>query len=178
MATQATALYQRHAKLLRIRPREAAGLCDGVTLVAKAADSQKLTRSRWPSVIISASGMATGGRVLNHLKALAPGPQNHIVFAGFQVSGSRGAHLVAGATQVKIHGAYVPVRASVSALEGFSGHADADELLAWLRLMPQPPAQTFVVHGEPDAADTLRRRIQDELGWAVRVPQQGEQVTL
>ena len=129
-------------------------------------------------MIISASGMATGGRVLNHLKALAPGPQNHIVFAGFQVSGSRGAHLVAGATQVKIHGAYVPVRASVSALEGFSGHADADELLAWLRLMPQPPAQTFVVHGEPDAADTLRRRIQDELGWAVRVPQQGEQVML
>ena len=86
MATQATALYQRHARLLRIRPRETARLCDGVTLVAKAAESEKLTRSRWPGVIISASGMATGGRVLHHLKAMAPHARHHIVFPGFQVA--------------------------------------------------------------------------------------------
>jgi len=178
MASLATTLYSRHRRLLRVPQREISTLCDGVRLIGDAAQSRRLAASRSPAVIVSASGMATGGRVLQHLEALAPGPQNHIVFAGFQVGGSRGAHLVAGATEVKIHGKYLPVRAAVSALEGFSGHADADELLAWLRLMPRPPAQTFVVHGEPEAADTLRLRIQDELGWTVRVPQHGEQATL
>ena len=178
MATQATALYQRHAKLLRIRPREAAGLCDGVTLVAKAADSQKLTRSRWPSVIISASGMATGGRVLHHLKAMAPQARHHIVFPGFQVAGTRGAKLVEGEREVKIFGEYVAVKAEVSHLEGFSGHADAGELMQWLRGFEAAPAETFVVHSEPHAADTLRTRVQDELGWRVRVPGHLEQVTL
>jgi metallo-beta-lactamase family protein len=120
--------------------------------------------------------MATGGRVLHHLKAMAPVAKHHVVFAGFQVGGSRGARLVAGAGEVKIHGEYVPVRAQVSQLEGFSGHADADELMAWLRGLRQPPRQTFVVHGEPDASDALRIRIKDQLGWKVRVPQHGETV--
>jgi metallo-beta-lactamase family protein len=140
--------------------------------------SQRLSASRFPSVIISASGMATGGRVLVHLRHLAPDPRNHVVFAGFQVGGSRGARMLAGEPEIKIHGEYVPVRASVTGLEGFSGHADADELLDWLRQMPGAPRQTFVVHGEPDAADALRLRIKDQLGWAVRVPQHGETVTL
>ena len=178
MATQATALYQRHAKLLRIRPREAARLCDGVTLVGKAAESEKLTRMRWPRVIISASGMATGGRVLHHLKAMAPQPRNAIVFPGFQVGGTRGAKLVEGAREVKIYGEYVAVKADVSHLEGFSGHADADELMQWLRGFEAAPAQTFVVHGEARAADALRTRVQDELGWRVRVPEQLEHITL
>ena len=174
MAVQATALYHKHRRLLRIGAREAEQLGEGVHMVADARQSMRLTRSRWPSVIISASGMATGGRVLHHLKAMAPVDKHHIVFAGFQVGGSRGARLVAGAGEVKIHGEYVPVRAQVSQLEGFSGHADADGLMAWLRGLHRPPRQTFVVHGEPDAADALRLRIKDELGWAVRVPQHGE----
>ncbi len=176
MAVQATALYHKHRRLLRIGAREADHLSDGVHMIADAKQSMRLTRSRWPSVIISASGMATGGRVLHHLKAMAPVDKHHIVFAGFQVGGSRGARLVGGAGEVKIHGEYVPVRAQVSQLEGFSGHADAGELMAWLRGLRQPPRQTFVVHGEPDASDALRLRIQDELGWAVRVPQHGETV--
>jgi metallo-beta-lactamase family protein len=129
-------------------------------------------------VIISASGMATGGRVLHHLKAMLPDERHHVVFAGFQVGGSRGARLVGGASEVKIHGENVSVRAEISTLEGMSGHADADQILDWLRALKQPPAQTFVVHGEPDAADTLRLRIQDELRWRVRVPEHGVQVTL
>jgi metallo-beta-lactamase family protein len=104
---------------------------------------------------------------------MAPDPRHHIVLAGFQVGGSRGAHLLAGAREVKIHGQYVAVRAQVSALEGVSGHADANQILDWLRALRRPPAQTFVVHGEADAADTLRLRIQDELHWRVRVPQHG-----
>lgn len=173
MAVEATALYRKHARLLRVPPREMKALTDGVVLVSTVQQSMRLSRSRWPSVIISASGMATGGRVLHHLKAMAPDPRHHICFPGFQVGGSRGARLVAGATEVKIHGEYVPVRAEVSHLASLSGHADSDELMAWLRQLHRAPRQTFVVHGEPDAADALRVRIADELGWPVRVPPHG-----
>jgi metallo-beta-lactamase family protein len=176
MAAQATELYRRHRRLLRVAPAEAARLCDGVRIVGSAAQSQRLVASRYPSVIISASGMATGGRVLHHLKHLAPDPRHHIVFAGFQVAGSRGAHMVAGATEVKIHGEYVPVRAQVSGLEGFSGHADADELVQWMSGMRHPPRQTWIVHGEPDAADTLRMRLKDELHWPAHVAEHGQRV--
>jgi metallo-beta-lactamase family protein len=175
MAVEATALYRRHASLLRVPAREMKTLIDGVTLVESVQQSMRLTRSRWPAIIISASGMATGGRVLHHLKAMAPEARHHICFPGFQVGGSRGARLVAGATEVKIHGEYVPVRAEVSHLQSLSGHADSDELMAWLRQLHAPPRQTFVVHGEPDAADALRVRIADELKWKVRVPQLGEE---
>ena len=173
MATRATVLYRQHRKLLRLAPREANTLGEGVTVIDTPQESEKLTRSRYPSIIISASGMATGGRVLHHLKALAPHPRNHIVFPGFQVSGTRGAKLIEGATEVKIFGEYVAVKAQVSHLEGFSGHADADGLMDWLRGFEHAPRQTFVVHGDPAASDTLRLRIADELGWPVRVPEQG-----
>jgi metallo-beta-lactamase family protein len=144
--------------------------------VAKPEASARLSRSRFPKVIISASGMATGGRVLHHLKAMAPNPRNAIVFPGFQVGGTRGATLIGGAREVKIHGEYVAVKAQVHHLEGFSGHADADGLMAWLRGLRTPPERTYVVHGEADAADTLRLRIQDELGWRVSVPEHGSTV--
>jgi metallo-beta-lactamase family protein len=176
MAIEATALYRRHARLLRVPAREVKTLCDGVRMTVTAQQSMRLARLRYPCVIISASGMATGGRVLHHLKRMAPDPRAHVVFPGFQVGGSRGARLVAGETQVKIHGEYVPVRAQVSQLRGFSGHADADGLMAWVGQLPRAPEQTFVVHGEPAASDMLRIRIQDKLGWRVRVPQQGEEI--
>ena len=178
MATTATALYRKHRKLLRLAPREANGLGEGVAVVSTPKESEALSRSRYPSVIISASGMATGGRVLFHLKHLAPNPRNHIVFPGFQVGGTRGAKMIAGATEVKIFGEYVAVKARVSHLEGFSGHADADGLMKWLGGFAQAPKQTFVVHGEPAAADALRTRIADELGWPVRAPEQGQAVTV
>jgi metallo-beta-lactamase family protein len=173
MTTAATALYLRHRRLLRIPASEATTLADGVTVVTTPQESERLTRSRWPRVVISASGMATGGRVLHHLKAMAPNPRNSIVFPGFQVGGTRGATLIGGAREVKIHGQYVAVKAEVSHLEGFSGHADADGVMGWLRGFRAPPAHTFVVHGEPAAADALRLRIQDELGWRVSVPEHG-----
>jgi metallo-beta-lactamase family protein len=178
MATTATTLYVKHQRLLRIPSREASGLTEGVTLVADAKASDRLTRLRWPKVVISASGMATGGRVLHHLKAMAPNPRNCIVFPGFQVAGTRGASLVGGAREVKIHGAYVAVKAEVRHLEGFSGHADATGLMTWLRGFHTPPERTFVVHGDPAAADALRLRIQDELGWRVAVPEQGSTVVV
>ena len=171
MAIQATALYQHHRRLLRLSSREASALTDGVTMVTTPQQSEKLTRARYPCVIISASGMATGGRVLHHLKAMAPNPKNHIAFPGFQVAGTRGAKLVGGASEVKIHGEYVAVKAEVSQLEGFSGHADANGLMTWMRALDAAPREVFVVHGEAEAADTLRLRIKDELGWTVQVPE-------
>ena len=174
MATLATTLYRQHAKLLRVSAQEVRALADGVRMVTTVQQSVRLASARYPTVIISASGMATGGRVLHHLKAMAPEPRHAVVFAGFQVGGSRGARLLAGEREVKIHGEMVPVRAEVQQLEGFSGHADRHELLAWLRAVRQPPQQTFVVHGEPDAADTLRADIQSQLGWRVRVPGHSE----
>ncbi len=174
MAVAATALYRQHSNLLRVPPRELRGLADGVRMVETLQQSQRLLSSRFPAVILSASGMATGGRVLHHLKHLAPDPRHSVVFAGFQVGGSRGARLLAGEREVKIHGAMVPVRAEIQQLQGFSGHADKLELMQWLEGFQQPPSQTFVVHGEPDAADTLRASIKDHLGWPVRVPAYGE----
>ncbi|MDE2612267.1 MAG: MBL fold metallo-hydrolase [Burkholderiales bacterium] len=179
MAAEATALYRKHARLLRVAAREMSGLLDGVRVVADAAQSIRLSNARFPRIIISASGMATGGRVLHHLKALAPDARNTIVFAGFQVGGSRGARLVAGEREIKIHGEMVPVRAAVRQLEGFSGHADRDEILDWLKALKRSPERTFVVHGEPDASDALRSALQDRLGWrGVGVPQHGQCVAL
>ncbi|MBA4175205.1 MAG: MBL fold metallo-hydrolase [Leptothrix sp. (in: Bacteria)] len=178
MAVEATALYRRYGRLLRVPPRELESLCDGVRMVTTVQQSVRLAAARYPAVIISASGMATGGRVLHHLKARAPDARNSIVLPGFQVGGSRGARLLAGEPAVKIHGEMVPVRAEVQQLAGFSAHADRAGLLAWLAKMQQAPRQTFVVHGEPDAADSLRAAIRNELGWEARVPALGECVTL
>lgn len=174
MAIAATELTLRYRKLLRVPPREVASLTDGVRFVETGAQSQRIARTRYPAVVISASGMATGGRVLHHLQHLAPDPKHHLVFPGFQVAGTRGARITGGDREVKIFGEMVPVRAEVSHLEGFSGHADAPELMAWLRQLRVPPRHTFVVHGEPVATDTLRFRIGNELGWRASVPPHGQ----
>jgi metallo-beta-lactamase family protein len=176
MAIAATELTLQHRKLLRVPARELAMLRDGVRFVETGAQSARLSRSHYPSVIISASGMATGGRVLHHLQALAPHDKHHLVFPGFQVAGTRGARIVGGAREVKIFGEMVPVRAEVSHLEGFSGHADADELMAWLGRFERAPRHTFVVHGDPDATDMLRFRIGNELGWRASVPPHAQTV--
>ena len=180
MAREATEITLKHGRLLRVSATELRRLTDGVHLVAKAPESMKLAAevARRSAIVISASGMATGGRVLNYLRTLAPSARHHICFPGFQVGGTRGAKLIAGAREIKMQGEFVPVNAEVSHLEGFSGHADADGLMAWLRGFKKPPEQVFVVHGEPEASDALRSRIQDELGWRVRVPQHGETVSL
>lgn len=131
-----------------------------------------------PKVIVSASGMATGGRVLHHLKRYAPDRRNTILFSGFQAAGTRGAIMLDGADRIKIHGEYIPVRAEVANLPMLSAHADADEIVKWLGGFRRPPRMTFISHGEPEASDALRRRIQDELGWPCRVPEHLERAVL
>jgi len=135
-------------------------------------------RMRMPCVVISASGMATGGRVLHHLKALAPDPRNTILFSGFQAPGTRGAQLLAGARDVKIHGEWVAVRAEVARIGNLSAHGDYEELIVWVSRMERKPRSIFLVHGEPAAADALRVRIADRLGIPCTIPRQDDHVTL
>ena len=139
-------------------------------------ESRSLNDVEFPSVIISASGMATGGRVLHHLLRLLPDNRNTVVLPGFQSEGTRGRLLADGAKAVKMLGRYVPVRADVVVLDAFSAHADADEMVAWLRGAPRAPDAAYVVHGEPDAAAALAARLGGDLGWHAVVPRYGERV--
>ena len=122
--------------------------------------------------------MATGGRVLHHLAAFAPDSRNAIIFAGFQAGGTRGAAMVDGATSVKIFGEYVSIRARVTQIDNLSAHADQGEILQWLAHFKHPPKRTFITHGEPAAADALRHRITEHLGWECRVPMYRDRVEL
>ena len=178
MAIDATSLLHRHLEDHRLSKDECARSCSIATYTRSVEDSKALTTNSMPKVIISASGMATGGRVLHHLKHYAPDPKNTILFAGFQAAGTRGAQMLAGAEAVKIHGSYVPVRAEVKKLDMLSGHADADEIVRWLHGFEIAPRMTFITHGEPTASDALRRRIQDELDWHCVVAEHGRTVEL
>jgi len=178
MATDTTELYHRFRSEHRLSAEECEGMCHVAHIVRTVEESKRLDQLRTPAVIIAASGMATGGRVLHHLKALAPNARNTLLFSGFQAGGTRGALIVGGAESVRMHGEEVPIRAEVVAMETLSAHADADEILQWLRGFKTPPRHTYVVHGEPTAADVLRRRISVELGWSVSVPEHRDSVEL
>ncbi|MEJ3747023.1 MBL fold metallo-hydrolase [Actinomycetes bacterium KLBMP 9797] len=147
-------------------------------LVPDPEQSRRLNQPGHPCVLISASGMATGGRVVHHLEHLAPEPRNLILLPGHQVAGTRGRALRDGAAALKMFGRYVPVRAEVVGLDDFSAHADADGLLSWLGTAPEPPRTCYVVHGEPGPAAALAGRVRSELGWCAVVPQHAERVLL
>jgi len=174
MAEDVTPLYRECPGEHRLSDDELSAMSRVAHFVNSVEESKALNTRVGPMIIISASGMASGGRVLHHLKAFAPHPQNLILFTGFQAAGTRGAALLAGAESVKIHGEWVPVRAEVLQLRGISSHADHRELVAWLLTMPRPPRRVFVTHGEPQAADALRQYIRREIDVDVTVPEQGE----
>ncbi len=171
MAVDAMRIFQQHAGEHRLSTAQCARLAGAARIVNSAEESQELNRAHGPMIILAASGMATGGRVTHHLRAFAPDPRNTLLFTGFQAGGTRGAAIVHGADVVKIHGEYVPVRAEVRMLENLSAHADADETIAWLKGFARPPRRTFITHGEPEAADALRRRIEEELHWRCEIPE-------
>ena len=131
-----------------------------------------------PSIVIASSGMATGGRVVHHLFAELPFERNTVLFVGFQAAGTRGRTLIEGAHYVKMYGQEVPVRARIAKINGMSAHADAGEILRWLRTFPRPPKTTYLVHGEPPAQAALQARIQQELSWTVEIPAHGQTVDL
>ena len=178
MAQNASDIFCEHGEQRRLTAEVCREACAIATYTRDVEESKRLDGDSVPKIIISASGMATGGRVLHHLKRYAPDRRNMILLAGFQAGGTRGAALKAGAQEIKIHGDYVPVRAEVASLDMFSAHADRDELMRWLGGFAGAPRRTFVTHGEPDASDALRHCIVERLGWDVRVPEQGERVEI
>jgi metallo-beta-lactamase family protein len=178
MAQHVTEVFCRHidvfdeeAKSIFRKTGKCPVLCPGLEFVHTREDSQKINSMRFPVIIISASGMATGGRILHHLKYRLPDPRNTILFVGYQSIGTRGRLLKDGAREIKIHGEMVPVRAKICNMEAFSGHADSVEIMRWLRMFAKPPNMTFVVHGEPESSRALAREIQRSLGWKTHIPE-------
>lgn len=151
---------------------------EGVTEVRDVEGSKEIDRLAFPSIVVSASGMATGGRVLHHLARRLPDPRSCVILVGFQAAQTRGRLLADGAAQLKLLGRYVRVAAEVVELPALSVHADRDELLAWLAAAPSPPEQVYVVHGEPTASSSLAEAIRGQLGWQAVVPRPGERVRL
>ena len=177
MGANATDIYHRHHGEHRVSWDDCRAMFDLAVRIRTVEESKALNRDVGPKIIVSASGMLTGGRILHHVVSFGQDPKNAIVLSGFQAGGTRGAALVSGKRALRIFGEDIPIRAEVIQLEGLSGHADADELLAWMG-KAKPPQMTYVTHGEPDAADALRFRIEHELGWDVRVPEHLERVLI
>jgi metallo-beta-lactamase family protein len=178
MAIDATELFYRHTGDHALTRAECSMMSDVARYSQTADDSKAIDRASGPMIVISASGMCTGGRVLHHLQRFLPDERSTILFVGYQAAGTRGRTLIDGASELKLLGQYVPVRARIVQLEGLSAHADYRELVAWLRSSSIAPRSVFVTHGEPSASDALRRRLHETFGWAVRVPEAGETVRL
>lgn len=178
MAVDASEILCRHHDDQKLSLDICRRSCAVAKYVRSVEESKQLNQDAMPKVIVSASGMATGGRVLHHLKRYAPDARSSILFSGYQAPGTRGASIVNGAEFVKIHGEYVPVRADVASLSMLSAHADASEIIRWLKGFRKPPKMTFITHGEPASSDALRVRIKDELGWSCKAPEHLERVDL
>jgi metallo-beta-lactamase family protein len=170
MAVDASEVFCRNVADHRLSERACRTACAVATYIRSTEESKALTANPMPKIIISASGMATGGRVLHHLKRYLPDRKNAVLFAGFQPAGTRGAAMMEGAQSVRIHGEEIPVRAEVDNLSMLSAHGDADEIMRWCRGFRQPPRATFITHGEPRPAEALSRRMEQELGWRCKVP--------
>jgi metallo-beta-lactamase family protein len=183
MAISALQFYQQHEDELdpEVRSRRA-DICmfcvRRLQPIASAKASREITKSHGQAIVISASGMATGGRVLHHLAACLPDPRNTVLFVGFQAEGTRGRHLVEGARMIKIHGQEVPVYAHVARLDSMSAHADVNEITRWLGTFTKAPRATYLVHGEAVAMEALKQRIETTFRWQVHIPQHGEKVVV
>ncbi|MFD5276164.1 MBL fold metallo-hydrolase RNA specificity domain-containing protein [Pseudarthrobacter sp. NPDC058362] len=178
MAIDASDMYRRHREEHRIEQREFEAMYKVAQPVRSPDDSKLLNLRGGPMIIISASGMLTGGRILHHLAAYGPDRRNAIILSGYQAGGTRGAYLAAGGKHVRVYGEDVGIQAEVIQMEGLSAHADSNELIQWMQSVPEAPSMTYITHGEPDASDALRLRIKHELGRRARVPEFMETVSL
>lgn len=178
MAVDASEIFQLHCNEHRLNPQQCAEMFADVHMVNSIEQSQSLNHMRQPMILLAASGMASGGRVVHHIKAFAGNPRNTILFVGFQAAGTRGAAMVNGASEVKIHGEYIPIKARIASMTSLSAHADYVEILQWLNQFKQAPKLTFVTHGEPVAADAMRLHIEEQLKWQTCVPDYLQKVNL
>jgi metallo-beta-lactamase family protein len=170
MAVDATEIFSHHHENHRLTQEQSNALFHTAHMVNSVEESKQLNLSKGPMIILSASGMASGGRVVHHLKAFAPHSKNTILFVGFQAAGTRGYAMLDGAESIKIHGEYIPVRADVEYISNLSAHADYAEIIDWLGGFEMPPKKTFITHGEPVAADAMRLHVEEQLHWQVVVP--------
>ena len=177
MATSVNEVFEKYCDELRISKADAKAVCETAKIVKTQADSIAINASIEAKILIAGSGMATGGRVLHHLKAFGGDAKNTLLFAGFQAGGTRGDSIVRGAKEVKIHGEFWPIRAEVVQMDTMSAHADSLEILAWLGQSPCP-RKILVTHGEPDASRALSEQIQKQFGCEVRAPELMEVVEL
>jgi metallo-beta-lactamase family protein len=178
MATDVTELYVRFHEEHRLSAEESRRMCRVAQFVNTPDESRRVDAQAFPMVIVAASGMATGGRVLHHLARFAPDPRSTIVLTGYQAGGTRGAALQGGAKTVRIHGEDVPVRADVVTVGNLSAHADWSEIVDWLRHFRAAPREVFLTHGDPAASDALRIHIRDALRWDCTVPDYLQRVAL
>jgi metallo-beta-lactamase family protein len=184
MGLEATEIYCRHPEehdieMARLRSTDDCPISSRRMAVHRTPEQSKLINQlKGPMVIISASGMATGGRVLHHLKHRLPDADTTVLFAGYQAEGTRGRALQDGAKEVKLLGEVVPVRARVRVIDGFSAHADQQEILQWLGTIKKGPRMTYIVHGEPPAANALAELIRERLKWKVEVARYQQKVLL
>ena len=178
MAIDATQIFVRHSGEHRLSHAECEAMCRTARMVNTVEQSKALNENPHPMIILAASGMASGGRVVHHIEAFAPNPHNTILFVGFQAAGTRGAAMMEGASSVKIHGEYVPINAEVAFISNMSAHGDYLEILDWLRGFESAPKRTFITHGEPIAADAMRHHIEEKLHWQTCVPDYLETVDL
>ena len=173
MAVHTTELYKKHPHAHRLNAQGIRDLENVATMIESTDQSKKLASRHGPMVILAASGMATGGRVLHHLAHYLPNHRNMVILTGYQAPGTRGATLANGSGVVRIHSKDIQINAEVVQLQSSSAHADAVQLIDWLRSMKEAPSQVYVVHGEPEASDALRQRIHHSLGWRALVPEHG-----
>lgn len=185
MAVDVTRLFCRHIEVYDEEAKhyfESTGqcpvVCPNLHFVRSTEESKSLNNKGFPAVIISASGMATGGRILHHLAHRLPDPRNTVLFIGFQANGTRGQLLKDGAREIRIHGEQVTVRAHIRTMESFSAHADSSEILRWLKSFKSPPRNTFIVHGETDGSEGLAAEIKKHLSWKTYIPDYLESIDL
>lgn len=171
MAISATNLLCQFNNEHQLSKKACHDVCDSVTYTRTVEDSKRLDVSSMPSVIVSASGMATGGRVLHHLKRFITDSKHTILFTGYQAGGTRGDRIIKGEKEIKIHGQFHPVHARIENLDTLSAHADYEEILTWLRHIVKPPRKVFITHGEPRASLSLKEKIEKEFGWTVVIPE-------
>ena len=170
MATNATDIFAHHAGENRLTRQQCADVCGVAQYIRSVEESIALRDRNGPMIILSASGMATGGRVVHHIKNYAPNHKNTILFSGFQAGGTRGDRMVRGEKELKIYGQMVTVHADVIQLESTSAHADYEEILSWLGHLKNPPRKTFITHGEIAAAHALKGKIEQKFDWCCQVP--------
>ncbi|KTD45528.1 metallo-beta-lactamase [Legionella rubrilucens] len=178
MATNATKIFSRYAEQNRLTKEQNKAVCAVAHYINSVDESIALDHQQFPAVVISASGMATGGRILHHIRQFAPNPKNTILFSGFQVGGTRGDRMIRGEREIKMFGQMIPIRAEIVQLENISAHADSIEMLNWLAHLKKAPRKLFITHGEKEAAQALKSQIEQKFNWVCEIPSYLDSATL